>query len=105
MWRAGLSSAPVNTSSLIYVAGHRGLAGSAILRQLQARGFSNLVTQTSRQLDLRNQRAVDRFFDSARPEVVILAAARVGGIHANDSRPADFIRDNLQIQTNVIDAA
>ncbi|HEY7379485.1 MAG TPA: GDP-L-fucose synthase, partial [Steroidobacteraceae bacterium] len=95
----------MNKSSLIYVAGHRGLAGSAILRQLQALGFDNLVTQTSRQLDLRNQRAVDRFFDSTRPEVVILAAARVGGIHANDSQPAQFIRDNLQIQTNVIDAA
>jgi GDP-L-fucose synthase len=95
----------VNKSSLIYVAGHRGLAGSAILRQLRTLGFDNLVTQTSRQLDLRNQRAVDRFFDATRPEVVILAAARVGGIHANDSRPAEFIRDNLQIQTHVIDAA
>jgi len=95
----------VNKSSLVYVAGHRGLAGSAILRQLQAEGYENLITQTSKQLDLRNQRAVDRFFDSAHPQVVILAAARVGGIHANDSRPADFIRDNLQIQTNVIDAA
>jgi GDP-L-fucose synthase len=96
---------PVNKSSLIYLAGHRGLAGSAILRCLQALGFDNLVTQTSRQLDLRNQRAVERFFDSTRPEVVVLAAARVGGIHANDSQPAEFIRDNLQIQTNVIDAA
>jgi GDP-L-fucose synthase len=105
MRRQRLLSEPVNKSSLIYVAGHRGLAGSAILRQLQALGFDNLVTQTSRQLDLRNQRAVDRFFDSTRPEVVILAAARVGGIHANDSQPAQFIRDNLQIQTNVIDAA
>ncbi|HKE44027.1 MAG TPA: GDP-L-fucose synthase [Steroidobacteraceae bacterium] len=95
----------MNKSSLIYVAGHRGLAGSAILRQLRTLGFDNLVTQTSRQLDLRNQRAVDRFFDATRPEVVILAAARVGGIHANDSRPAEFIRDNLQIQTHVIDAA
>ena len=105
MLRPGLSSAPVNKSSLIYVAGHRGLAGSAIVRQLRTLGFDNLVTQTSRQLDLRNQRAVDRFFDATRPEVVILAAARVGGIHANDSRPAEFIRDNLQIQTHVIDAA
>ncbi len=96
---------PVNKSSLIYVAGHRGLAGSAILRQLQAERYSNLITQTSKQLDLRSQRDVDRFFDSTRPEVVILAAARVGGIHANNSRPAEFIRDNLQIQTNVIDAA
>jgi GDP-L-fucose synthase len=95
----------VNKSSLIFVAGHRGLTGSAILRHLQDQRYTNLITQTSKQLDLRNQRAVDRFFDSARPEVVILAAARVGGIHANSSHPADFIRDNLQIQTNVIDAA
>ncbi|HZF26749.1 MAG TPA: GDP-L-fucose synthase [Steroidobacteraceae bacterium] len=95
----------MNKSSLIYVAGHGGLAGSAIFARLRALGFENLLTQTSRQLDLRNQRAVDRFFDEARPEVVILAAARVGGIHANDSHPADFIRDNLLIQTNVIDAA
>ena len=96
---------PVNKSSLIYVAGHRGLAGSAILRHLQAERYTNLITQTSNKLDLRSQRAVDRFFDDARPEVVILAAARVGGIYANNSHPADFIRDNLQIQTNVIDAA
>ncbi len=96
---------PVNKSSLIYVAGHRGLTGSAILRQLQAERYTSLITQTSDKLDLRNQRAVDRFFDGTRPEVVILAAARVGGIHANNTHPADFIRDNLQIQTNVIDAA
>jgi GDP-L-fucose synthase len=105
MGRQRLLSEPVNKSSLIYVAGHRGLAGSAILRRLQALGFNNLVMQTSRQLDLRNQRAVDRFFDGTRPEVVILAAARVGGIQANNTLPAEFIRDNLQMQTNVIDAA
>jgi GDP-L-fucose synthase len=95
----------VNNSSLIYIAGHTGLAGSAIVRRLRALGFENLATRTSAELDLRMQSAVDRFFDETRPECVILAAARVGGIHANNSRPADFIRDNLQIQTNVIDAA
>lgn len=95
----------MNKAARIYVAGHGGLAGSAILRRLEALGFSNLVTRTSRQLDLRLQHAVERFFEDARPECVILAAARVGGIRANDTRPADFIRDNLQIQTNVIDAA
>jgi GDP-L-fucose synthase len=72
---------------------------------LQILGFENLATQTSRELDLRVQPAVDRYFDKIRPECVILAAARVGGIHANNARPADFIRDNLLIQTNVIDAA
>jgi GDP-L-fucose synthase len=95
----------VNRSSRIYVAGHTGLAGSAILRRLTALGFENLIMQTSQQLDLRSQQAVDKFFEVARPDCVILAAARVGGIRANDTQPADFIRDNLQIQTNVIDAA
>jgi GDP-L-fucose synthase len=95
----------VNRSSLIYVAGHTGLAGSAIIRRLGALGFENLATRTSQELDLRVQAAVEQFFAATRPECVILAAARVGGIHANDSRPADFIRDNLLIQTNVIDAA
>jgi GDP-L-fucose synthase len=95
----------VNKSSLIYVAGHTGLAGSAIVRRLRTLGYENLATRGSAELDLRVQAAVDRYFDETRPECVILAAARVGGIHANNSRPADFIRDNLQIQTNVIDAA
>ncbi len=103
--KASKATSIVNKSSLVYVAGHAGLAGSAMVRRLKALGFENLVTQTSGQLDLRIQHAVDRFFENARPECVILAAARVGGIRANDSRPADFIRDNLQIQTNVIDAA
>jgi GDP-L-fucose synthase len=95
----------VNKSAPIYVAGHAGLAGSALVRRLETLGFDNLITRTRAQLDLRVQQAVDRFFEETRPEYVILAAARVGGIRANDSRPADFIRDNLQIQTNVIDAA
>ena len=95
----------MNSDSRIFVAGHRGLVGSAIVRRLQAEGFANLLTRTSAELDLRNQRAVEEFFRQERPEFVFLAAARVGGIHANDSYPADFIRDNLQIQSNVIDSA
>jgi GDP-L-fucose synthase len=89
----------------IYVAGHRGLVGSAILRKLETEGFANLVTCTSSELDLRSQAAVEKFFELEKPQYVFLAAAKVGGILANDSYPADFIRDNLQIQTNVIDAA
>jgi len=95
----------MNKSSRIYVAGHRGLVGSAIARRLQADGFENLVLRTSRELDLRNQSEVESFFSKERPEFVFLAAAKVGGIHANNSFPADFIRDNLQMQTNVIDSA
>jgi GDP-L-fucose synthase len=89
----------------IYVAGHRGLAGSAILRRLRAEGFSNIVTRTHAELDLTRQADTDAFFSSVRPEYVFLAAARVGGILANNKRRADFIRDNLLIQTNAIDAA
>lgn len=95
----------MNESDRIYVAGHRGLVGSALIRRLELLGFGNVVTRDSSDLDLRNQRAVDSFFEEQRPHHVFLAAARVGGIHANATSPADFIRDNLQIQTNVIDAA
>jgi len=107
-WWLGKVSAPIsdmNKTSRIFVAGHRGLVGGAIVRRLQADGFSQLLLRTSSELDLRNQAAVEKFFADERPEAVFLAAARVGGIHANDTYPADFIRDNLQIQTNVIDAA
>jgi len=90
---------------IVYVAGHSGLAGSAIFRALKRRGYDNVLGEPHYRLDLTLSRAVDRFFDDARPEIVVLAAARVGGIVANSERPADFIRDNLQIQTNVIDAA
>jgi GDP-L-fucose synthase len=90
---------------MVYVAGHSGLAGSAIFRALKREGYANVIGEPHYRLDLTQSRAVDRFFDDARPEVVVLAAARVGGIIANSQRPADFIRDNLQIQTNVIDAA
>lgn len=89
----------------IYVAGHRGLVGSAILRKLRAEGYSNIITRTHQELDLTNQQAVYQFFEAERPEYVFLAAAKVGGILANSTYPADFIRENLLIQTNVIDAA
>jgi GDP-L-fucose synthase len=91
--------------SLIYVAGHRGLAGSALVRSLERHGFSNLIFRTHAQLDLTKPEAVDAFFREERPHYVLLAAAKVGGIYANQTCPADFIRDNLQIQTSVIDAA
>ena len=98
-------SSALSRDARIYVAGHGGLVGSAILRRLQAEGFKNLVLRTSAVLDLRDQHAVDRFFAAERPDYVFLAAARVGGILANSTYPADFIRDNLLVQTNVIDAA
>jgi len=91
--------------SPIYVAGHNGLVGSAIVRRLRADGASNLLLRSSKELDLRRQAEVERFFAEQRPQYVFLAAAKVGGIEANRSRPAQFIRDNLQIQTSVIDAA
>jgi GDP-L-fucose synthase len=95
----------MDNSSRIYVAGHRGLVGSAVERRCRALGFGNLLLRSRQELDLRNQQAVNEFFAANRPEYVFLAAARVGGIHANDSQPADFIRDNLLIATHVIDAA
>jgi GDP-L-fucose synthase len=95
----------VNKDDSIFVAGHRGLVGSALLRRLQADGYSRLLLRSSGELDLRDQTAVNRFFAAERPQFVLLAAAKVGGIQANDSHPADFIRDNLLIQSNVIDAA
>lgn len=89
----------------IYVAGHRGLAGNAILRKLQMEGYNNLVIRTRRELDLTDQRVVYLFFEEERPEYVFLAAAKVGGILANATYPGDFIRENLLIQTHVIDAS
>ncbi len=86
----------------IYVAGHRGLVGSALMRSLKARGYENLLTRAHAGLDLTNQRAVQDFLEAERPECVILAAAKVGGIHANNAYPAEFIQQNLAIQTNVI---
>ncbi len=96
---------PLGLDSRIYVAGHRGLVGSAVVRALEQRGYRNLLLRTSGELDLTEQAAVRDFFDRERPEAVILAAARVGGIHANNTRPALFLRDNLLIQDHVIDAA
>lgn len=95
----------MNKNARIYVAGHRGLVGSALLRALSKDGYQSLVTRSSAELDLRDQAAVSEFFAEQEPEYVVLAAAKVGGIHANNTYPAEFIRDNLQIQTNVIDAA
>ena len=91
--------------SRIYVAGHRGLVGGALRRELGRKGFCNLLLRTHAELELRDAGVVRRFFDQQRPEYVFLAAAKVGGILANDTYPADFVRDNLEIQTNVIDCA
>ncbi len=95
----------MDKSSRVYVAGHRGLAGSAICRRLQAEGFSNLILRTRAQLDLCDQRAVDAFFDAEKPELVFVAAAKVGGILANRTHPVEFLRDNLSIEINLIDSA
>ncbi len=89
----------------LYIAGHRGLVGSALMRNLRAQGHENFVTRTHAELDLTSQAAVEAFFDQEKPDYVFLAAAKVGGIHANNTYPAEFIRDNLAIQTNLIHAA
>src|SRR5271155_5753349 len=89
----------------IYIAGHRGMVGSAIERKLKAEGFDNIVTRTSAGLDLRDQSAVRAFFDEERPDHVFLAAAKVGGILANNTYRAEFLYDNLMIESNTIDAA
>lgn len=91
--------------SRIYIAGHRGMVGSAIVRKLKEHGFTNLVTRTHAELDLTDQQAVRDFFSEEKIDYVVLAAARVGGIHANNTYPAEFIRDNLAIETNVIHEA
>lgn len=91
--------------SKIYVAGHRGMVGSAIVRALQKNQFNNIVTRTSAELDLRNQKAVNDFFDQEKPEYVFLAAAKVGGILANNTYRAEFLYDNLILEANVIHAA
>src|SRR6266516_6665028 len=95
----------LSASSRIYVAGHRGLVGSAIVRELERRGCSNVLTASRAKLDLRDQAAVTQFFAESRPDYVFLAAARVGGILANSMRPAELLYDNMAIQTNVIHAA
>ena len=95
----------MDQTASIFVAGHRGLAGSAIVRRLRQAGFDNLLLRTQDELDLTDAAAVEAFFARERPAYVFLAAARVGGIHANNTYPVDFLRDNLQIELNVIDAA
>jgi GDP-L-fucose synthase len=95
----------MNKDAKIYVAGHRGLVGSALMRQLAAKGYRNFITRTHAELDLTNQRAVEAFFEQEKPEYVFLAAARVGGVVANSTYPAEFIYSNLAIQTNVIHAS
>jgi GDP-L-fucose synthase len=95
----------MDSGSRIYIAGDRGLVGSALERRCRALGYTNLILRARKELDLCDQQAVNEFFAAERPEYVFLAAARVGGIHANNSQPADFIRENLLVATNVIDAA
>lgn len=95
----------MNFSSNIYVAGHRGLVGSALVRHLREHGYNTIITRTSQELDLRRQADVEAFFAHEQPEYVFLAAAKVGGIHANNTYRADFLLDNLQIQNNIIQAA
>ena len=95
----------MNLSDKIYIAGHRGLVGSAIVRQLEERGFTNLLMRTHKELDLTNQAQVQSFFQQEKPDYVILAAGKVGGIHANNTYPADFIYQNIMIEANVINSA
>lgn len=100
-----LKTDKVEKNAKIYVAGHRGMVGSAIVRELQRQGYTNIITRTHSELDLTNQAAVDTFFAKERPEYVFLAAAKVGGIEANDSAPADFMYMNMMLEMNVIHAA
>jgi len=95
----------MNLNDKIYVAGHKGLVGSAIVRQLESRGFVNLLMRSHKELDLTNQAQVQDFFQEEKPDYVILAAAKVGGIHANNTYPADFIYQNMMIEANVINSA
>ena len=99
------SPGELDRAAPIYVAGHRGLAGSAIVRRLQAAGFENIIGRTSAELDLRDREPVFEFLGSVKPRYVVLAAAKVGGILANNTYPVDFLSDNLRIQVNVLDGA
>ena len=96
---------PLDIGAPTYVAGHRGLVGGAVLRHFREVGFTSVLTRTSSELDLRDRGAVDAFFRAERPATVVMAAAKVGGILANATYPADFISDNLRMQVNVLDAA
>ncbi len=95
----------MNPDSSVFIAGHRGMVGSALMRALTRHGFQRLVTRTRSELDLTNQAAVERFYAESRPEYVLVAAAKVGGILANDTRPAEFLHENLQLQANLIHGA
>lgn len=95
----------MNRDSKIYVAGHRGLVGSAIVRNLEERGYTNIICRTHKELDLTRQADVEKFFEEEKPEYVFLAAAKVGGIHANNTKPAEFIYENLMIESNIIHSA
>ena len=95
----------MNKSDKIYVAGHNGMVGSAIIRKLKMDGYSNILVRSSKELDLRNQRHVEEFFQSEKPDYIFLAAAKVGGILANNTYKASFMYDNLSIQNNVIHAS
>ncbi|MDG2151205.1 MAG: NAD-dependent epimerase/dehydratase family protein, partial [Polaribacter sp.] len=95
----------MDKSLKIYIAGHRGMVGSAVWRVLEKKGYTNLIGKTSKQLDLRNQQAVSDFYEKEQPEVVIDAAAKVGGILANNDHPYQFLMENMQIQNNLIDGA
>jgi GDP-L-fucose synthase len=100
-----IKNSKLQKSDKIYVAGHRGLVGSAIVRQLESKGFTNLLMRTHKELDLTNQAQVQSFFKQEKPDYVILAAAKVGGIHANNTYPADFIYQNMMIEANIINSA
>ena len=95
----------ININSKVFIAGHNGMLGSSILRELKKKGYKKLITIDKKKLDLRNQNAVRKFFKNKKPEAVIIAAAKVGGIKANIENPAEFISDNLQIQTNLISSS
>jgi GDP-L-fucose synthase len=101
----GAGTLQMKRDERVFVAGHRGLVGSGIVRNLERAGFTQLVLRSRANLDLRSQADVEAFFTDTSPDYVFLAAARVGGIHANNTQPAEFLADNLSIQTNVIDAA
>jgi GDP-L-fucose synthase len=100
-----MSIAPLDRAARTFIAGHRGLVGGAVLRHFTDSGFTNVVTRSSRELDLRDSAAVEAFFAAERPTTVVMAAAKVGGILANSTYPADFLSDNLRLQVNVLDAA
>ena len=95
----------INLKSKIYVAGHKGLVGSAIIRKLKQKGYENIIFRSKKQLDLKNQKKVHNFLKKNKPDFIFIAAAKVGGIYSNDKHRAEFIFDNLTIQTNLINSA